>query len=77
MFCNGMDGLAINAWLMLTESNFRHTQVETDRVAGHDAGGPGVASNSPPSGKERGRASIIAPVGMLELSRINQCLQPI
>jgi hypothetical protein len=53
------------------ESNFRHTQVETDRVAGHDEGGPGVASNSPPSGKERGRASIIAPVGMLELSRIN------
>jgi hypothetical protein len=45
--------------------------VETDRVAEHDDGGPGVASASPSRGKEQGRAFIIAPVGVPEPSRIN------
>jgi len=45
--------------------------VETDRAAGNDDGGPGVASASPSSDKEQGRASIIAPVGVPEPSRIN------
>jgi hypothetical protein len=44
---------------------------ETDRVARHGDGGPGVASASSSSGNERGRASIIAPVGVPKPSRIN------